>query len=363
MTGVSMPPGVSQRHALAADREHIVAQTADLWPALMGERVFVTGGTGFVGTWILEAFVAAQSAQGIGAEAVVLTRDPDAFTARAPHLARHPSVKLVVGDVRTFDFPSPCSHIIHAATDGARRETSDGGRTMVDTVVNGSRRVLEFARAGGTRRLLYVSSGAVYGRQPPSLPRIPEDYSGAPALDDPASAYGEAKRIAEMMCLLEGRATGLHVTIARGFSFVGPNLPLDSYFAIGNFLRDALGGGPIRVTGDGTPRRSYLYSADLAIWLWTLLLRGGAAATYNVGSMTEVSIAELAELVAELAGPAGLVTIEHTPPRGTAPTRYVPDTRRAEHELGLRACIDLRDSLVRTLAWHRNVEFRGTHWL
>ncbi len=129
------------------------------------------------------------------------------------------------------------------------------------------------------------------------------------------------------MAAVYHRQYGLPVKVARGFAFIGPYLPLDAHFAAGNFLRDGLRGGPIRVGGDGTPYRSYLYAADLAVWLWTLLFRGAPCRPYNVGGEEAVSIAELACCVAVHFGVGVQIARAATP--GRPAERYVPATRRA----------------------------------
>ena len=233
----------------------------------------------------------------------------------------------------------------------ARGSNAEEPLAMFDTIVEGTRRSLEFAACTGREKFLLTSSGAVYGQQPPQLPHIAEDYSGAPDPMEPRTAYGQGKRAAEKLCAIYCRLYGFEVKIARGFAFVGPHLPLDAHFAIGNFIGDALRGGSIKVQGDGTPYRSYLYAADLAIWLWTILFRGQSCRPYNVGSDESIDIAALAHLVAELVGGQG-VRIAQTSTAGQSVERYVPDVARAKGELNLKVAIALRDAIGRTADYY-----------
>ena len=344
---------VAMRNPLAHDLDHVLARTSGLWDDLRGARLFITGGTGFFGCWLLETFVWANDHLKLDASVVVLTRDQNAFERRVPHLASHPAVTLHEGDVRTFEFSGGAfSHVIHAATDSGTPLAERDRLLMFDTIVGGTRRTLEFARRTGARRFLLTSSGAVYGRQPAELTHVPEDYAGGP---DPANAghvYGEGKRAAEMLCAVHADVD-LQPTIARCFAFVGPYLPLDVHFAVGNFIRDALHGGPIRVSGDGTPYRSYLYAADLAIWLWTILLRGQSIRPYNVGSEAAISIADLAHLVARRLTSGSKVEVARTAIPGRPAERYVPSSARIRKELGVKVTVDLEEALIRTAEWHR----------
>jgi dTDP-glucose 4,6-dehydratase len=333
-----------------SDRDHILTHTADLWPDLRGAAIFITGGTGFVGTWLLQSLTWADDAFSLGVKATVITRNPEAFALKAPHLAGHRSLTLVEADACTFPYPEgEFPFVIHAATERYFAAVPEHPLSTFDRDVKATRRILEFARTHGTRRLLFTSSGAVYGKPPHNLTHIPEDYTGAPSTMDLQSPYGQGKRISEWMCAMYAALYGFDALIARLFAFVGPGLPLDANFAVGNFIRDAMQGGPIRIAGDGTPYRSYLYAADLAIWLWTILLKGESCRPYNVGSAEEITIADLARIVVENTRPGTPIEIARQPVPGAAPSRYVPNVDRAAQELNLRPLIGLPEGIRRTV--------------
>lgn len=336
----------------ADDLDHIFAALATDWPRLKGARLFITGGTGFIGRWLLESLRDADLRLGLGLQAVILTRDPAAFAARAPHLAAHPGFSFWPGDILDFAMPDGnFTHVIHGATYASADLNARDPRLMFDTIVTGTRRALDLCVARSAGRVLYLSSGAVYGAQPADMAHVGEDWRGAPDCADPKSAYGEGKRAAEMLCAIYGQQFGLDIVGARIFALLGPLLSLDIHFAAGNFIRDAMAGRTIRVEGAGTAIRSYLYAADVAIWLWAILLRGERGANYNVGSEEAVSIADLARRTASLIGTAGHEILGRPDP-GWNPGRYVPSTAMARQALGLRTTVPLDEAIMRTARWN-----------
>lgn len=350
---MSSPPA-KYPHLPVADLDHILTHTADLWTALDGQRLFITGGTGFFGIWLLEALTSAQQQLGLGLQATVLSRHPDTFAQRFPHLAQHPALRWLTGDVQNFQFPTePHSYVIHAATEAYARIPPTPALNQFATLVQGTQRVLEFAQHTGAQQVLLTSSGAVYGTLPAGLVHVAENYCGAPDCTRSATFYAEGKRCTEMLGALYAEQYGLPIKIARCFAFVGPHLPLDKHFAIGNFIHDVLRQRDVHIQGDGTPLRSYLHAADLVIWLLTILLRGQSMHPYNVGSdHAVISIAELAQRVIAASPASGSkVHIAQTPTPGAPPSAYVPDISRARTELGLQVHIPLDAAIQRTLAW------------
>lgn len=325
-----------------------------IWRELDGRRIYLTGGTGFLGKWLLATLLDVRQRLDMRCTVTVLSRRPEAFVSAMPMLATAPGVTLVKGDVSTVEHDG-CHYdtVIHAATDVVAPNTP---RETFETCIEGTRRALAIARASGARDFLLVSSGAVYGRQPADLDRVPEGFCGAPDPLAPSSAYGEGKRVAEWLSCNESADAGFDVKIARCFAFVGPHLSLDKQFAIGNFLGAALDRRDLVIQGDGSPVRSYLYAADMAGWLWAVLLRGAHARAYNVGASEGLSIAELASAVCR-ALDVELPVHVLTPRAPDVPVqRYVPDNSRARRELDLPVPIPLAEAIARTAFWYGSLQ-------
>ena len=297
------------------------------------KRIFVTGGTGFFGKSMLD-YLKRHPDFRAGDEWTILSRDPEGFRARnAAWLDQGRKIGFVAGDVRDFKAEGRYDEIIHAATAAVTTMADD---EMTSTIVEGTRHVLDFAKACGAKRILLTSSGAVYG---PQTAPVGED---APC--NPVTAYGKGKLEAERMCA----ASGLDAKIVRCFAFVGPYLNRGIHYAIGNFIRDCLAGEPIVIKGDGTPQRSYLYADDLVEWLFAILDRGVLGRPYNVGSPEGLSIRELAERVRTALDAKNDIRVLGVPVPGTPPSVYVPDVSRAVRELGLRATVGLSAAVRRS---------------
>lgn len=338
------------RDVLADDLDGAFDRTRELWTELAGTRILLTGATGFVGTHLLESVAHARRRTGINARVVALVRSEAALHRRLPWTENADWLELIVGDVTDFAAPvGAIDLIVHAANTAAAAVVRADARTLARTVGEGTRHVVAVGANAGARRFLQLSSGSVYGAHYGPAEPISEDDTGEPEGDSPAVLLARAKREADAE--LSARGGSPSAIIARGFAFCGPWLPLDQDFAFGNFLRDGLHGQPIKIAGDGTPMRSYLYSSDIIAWLWTLLLRGAAGRAYNVGSEQALSIGELAARVAAefdvaVDGPGRVA-------EQASAHWHVPSTARARSELGLVETVGIDEAISRTARWWR----------
>ena len=302
------------------------------------EKIFLTGGTGFFGKSILDML---KSGFRKDSEFVILSRDPEKFLREYPEYAELCNVRFVAGDVRDFPFfEEKFDSIIHAATPAV---TTLPPGEMRSIIIDGTEHVLSFARFCGAKKILFTSSGAVYGPLPPGMTCVSEDFSC-----NPVTEYGIAKLEAEKMCL----SSGISTRIARCFAFTGPRLNLDIHFAIGNFIRNGLDHKDIVIKGDGTPFRSYLYADDLVRWLFAIYDCDIENAVFNVGSPEGISIADLARKISACFTPSPQVKVLGTPVPGAPPQIYVPDVEKIQKTLGVVMENNLHQSIEKTILSH-----------
>jgi len=299
--------------------------------ALGQKRLFITGGTGFFGKSMLDYRLRHPEWPWAKAEWVILSRSPDRFATSCPRFANQPGVSFVAGDVRDFAFSEGhFDAIIHAATSAV---TTLSDAEMTSVIMDGARHVADFAKKAGCGKILFTSSGAVYGT------RVTLSCESDEC--NPATAYGKGKFAVERLLV----DAGFDVKLARCFAFVGPHLNRNIHYAIGNFIQNCLDGKPITINGDGTPLRSYLYADDLVEWLFAILERGEAGRPYNVGSDRAVSIRELAETVRDVLGSKSEIIVKGTPKADEKPLVYVPSIERACSELGLEVKVSLEEAI------------------
>lgn len=316
-----------------------------------GKTLLVSGATGFFGAWLLAYFQWLHDVQGQRLRILAISRDPAAFLARHSWAREALWLSWIQGDIRDFPIPAgPIDYVIHAATDTSAA-AGQAARKLLDSVVQGTRRILDCAAQCRASRVLLVSSGAVYGAQPETMALMSEESLLAPSPVDPRNVYAEAKRVMELLGAIHARDHATTVVMARCFAFVGAGLPLDGHFAIGNFIRDALSREAILVRGGGYAVRSYLYAADLAVWLARLVCVGSNCRAYNVGSDQPITIADLAGQVAATLAPTSPVRIEGREGASPVGNRYVPSVARCRAELGLDVWTELPAAILRTAQW------------
>ncbi len=347
-----MTPGTQVPTAsIAADLELIYHAAPGLWDSMRNRRVFLTGGTGFFGIWILETIRYLNTIHDLGIVTTVLSRHPSAFLKRHPHLAEEGWLRILPGEICSFSFPDlEIDDVIHAATPVS---TTISPVDLWDTIVQGTRHTLDFAVATKAKRFLLTSSGAIYGSNFGSAAPFDETLATAPLSTSSGSAYGLGKRAAEWLCTAYAEKTQLECKIARCFSFAGPYQPFDRVSALGCFIDDAFHNPAIRINGDGTAVRSYQYASDLVVGLFKVLIHGRAGEPYNIGSEEGVTMHELADLVRRIVGCEKQIVVAHQSCPGRGANSYLPSTSKIRRELGLPEPIPLSSALHKTIAWYR----------
>ena len=334
-----------------SDLEEINENSASDLEEIVNKPLVITGASGFVGTWLTLSWVAAYKKFNGRGQLLITSRNPQSLIPLTKVVDANSPLTALSIDIRNLEIPSEFrnGNLIHAATPASAALNASDPAAMLKVIIEGQERVLAEA-VRMNNKVLFLSSGAVYGRQPLDLERIPETWEGAPQIGDSNSAYHEGKRVAELMGNIAASKQGLHFITARLFAFIAPFLPLGTHFAAGNFIRDAVTSNKIEIQSGGGSIRSYLYATDLCSSLWALLARGQSINAYNVGSEQEVSIRNLAAEVVTCTNREAEVVINGFDTSENV-TRYIPSVEKIKKEIGVSQTVPLSQALLRTSTW------------
>ncbi len=340
-----------------SDAEAVLNERADILADLRGQHLFISGGTGFLGSWLLELFKVLNDTYDFGTKVTVFSRNIRPFTLRWPHLADCDWLALEEGDIRYFtEFPRDVSYIIHAAALTDRRLFASQPSAVAETNSVGTLRILRAANLlENVQKFVLLSSSLVYGRQSWDLPAVSESYVGPLRSNDVNSVYAESKRFAEVIAQCAISETKLPVVTLRPFAFVGPYQSLELPWAVTDFIRDSLSGGPIRIMGDGSTVRSLMYGSDYAFWVLAALANGHPRETYNIGSPEPIDLGSLAKLITQQFSPVPEIQTG-LGQSGHDRSRLVPSIGLAEKDLGVSLTVSLPEAIQRTISWHQFVQ-------
>ncbi len=311
-------------------------------------RVLVTGAAGFLGSHVVDRFLA-DGAEVVGVDNF-LTGRPENLA----HLAGHPRFRFVQHDVTRFiAADGPLDGVLHFASPASPIDYLELPIQTLKVGSLGTHNALGLAKAKKAR-FLFASTSEVYGD--PLVHPQPESYWGNVNPVGPRSVYDEAKRFSEAMITAYHRYHGVDVRIARIFNTYGPRMRRRDGRVVSNFIVQALRGEPLTVYGDGRQTRSFQYVDDLVEGI-TRLFHSGDAEPTNIGNPAELTVEGLAQEVLRLTRSRSSIVRQPLPVDD--PKVRQPDITRARAKLGWEPKVKLEDGLARTIEYFRQELARG----
>jgi UDP-glucuronate decarboxylase len=289
------------RHPVVEEDLRRIVSSPLPWNRLFGKTILISGASGFVPAYMLETLLYLNESAGAGIRAVALVRNRERAARRLGHLAGRPDLTIVVQNVQDpYLGPAAVDFVVHAASQASPKfYSTDPVGTFASNVL-GTWRMLETAREARSEGFLFFSSGAVYGRiEDPSVPISETTFGGF----DPVSVrscYAEGKRAGETLCACWHSQFATPAKIIRLSHTYGPGMDLNDGRVFADFVADVVAGRNIVMKSDGSAQRPFCYLADAIEGIFTVLLHGKNGEAYNVGSDSEISILDLANLLCRL---------------------------------------------------------------
>lgn len=270
---------------------------------LKGASVMITGASGLIGSFMTDMLLELNRSADAGIRIYAIDLSAERMAARFADVRTEQLVFVEhnVNDLPDFDFP--VDYIIHAASNAfpAAFDSDPVGTVMSN--IQGTKYLLDYGRDHGAKRLLYISSGEVYGQGDLSLDSFAEDYGGYVDPTSPRSCYPNSKRCAETLCVSYTKQFGLETVIVRPSHTYGANATKADNRANVQFINQARSGEDIVLTSAGSQMRSYTYIADSASAILSVLTAGKNGEAYNIANpAARTTVAGLAQTIADQTG-------------------------------------------------------------
>ncbi len=350
MSSIKKPVDIVKQDVL-----NIFEMHSQLPEPLRNSHIYITGGTGFLGAWLLELICGLNDEFDFKIRATIACRSFDKFASKYPHLATRKEYTFQPFDVRHLvELPHDTTHIIHAAATSNKNHFSSFPTASFENNVDATLQILRLAmQLGSIQNILLLSSSLVYGRQPADIHSIKENSSGGilPSFDT-KTIYAESKRACESAAAAFLSEMKLPISIARPFSFVGPYQSLDMQWVANDFMQEALKGGPIKIMSDGSVIRSIMYASDFANWILHITAYAKPREIYNVGSPDPIDLLSLAKMIQSNCKNEPKIITSLGNNLTTGNVRLVPNVDKAKKDLQLKVTVSIETAIQRSMEWY-----------
>jgi UDP-glucuronate decarboxylase len=311
------------------------------------QRVLVTGGAGFLGSWTCDTLLA------YGAYVICIDNFSSGQKENIQHLVDHERFRFIEHDISVpLHIDTSLDYVFHMASRASPFEFEHYPIQILKANTMGVLVALGIAKKHGAK-VMYTSTSEVYGN--PDVVPTPETYYGNVNPIGPRGCYDEAKRCGEAYVMAYRKQHNLDARIARIFNTYGPRIRRDGIYGRGipRFICQALKGEPLTVFGDGLQTRSFTYLTDQIEGLLTLgSLDEARGQVINIGNVNEITVLTLAKKVIEITGSSSPISFHPLPEDD--PLRRRPDVTRAKQVLGWEPKVPLEKGLDRTIEWIRS---------